>query len=116
MNISKDCLTIVFDFIPINYHPILRLVCKKWSALCHNKKCIINKIIPYATSTLLKWVLDQPNVHKWTHKKEEVVYTCLSLKAALKYDNFEAVYWIKNNSIGWNMSPSCYTSYYGDTF
>ena len=80
--------------LPIDTHPILRLVCKRWKMLC-TIRCRINKLMCFADINLIKWILEQPNIVKWRYRKQDVVFTSLSLKCALESDNFIVADWIK---------------------
>ena len=85
----KNIYLLVLAHIPIDFHPILRLVSKRWNRVIKNKFGCLNKLVKYATIELLEFISNQPNITSG--------FTSLSLLYAGKYDRIDVMEWIKIN-------------------
>ena len=82
----------ILKFIPIDFHPVCRLVNSKFNRCVKNTVCRLNRIIPYANISLLKFIQTQPNAHSFT------LYS--TLQAGL-YGRPDILVWLKQDSSTW---------------
>ena len=97
----KNIYIAILQFIPIDFHPVLRLVNSKFNRLISNKVCRLNRIMAYAEIDLLKFIQNQPNVHTFTMGKESSPYTLKSMLESGLHGRTDIMAWLKQNSKLW---------------
>ena len=104
INCYRNIYQAVLKWIPLDFHPVLRLVNKKWNSVVKNKYCRINYLMSDAKIELLEFVLTQPNVIKFKHPdtKNTSPYSILSFCSASLSGRVDIMTWLKANSCQWN--------------
>ena len=97
----KNIYILILEFIPIDFHPVLRLVNKKFNNLISNKVCRLNRILPYTKISLLKFIRRQPNVRNFSVGRKSSPYTMKSMLEAGLYGRIDIMTWMKQNSDMW---------------
>ena len=97
----KNIYIAILQFIPIDFHPVLRLVNSKFNRLISNKVCRLNRIMAYAEIDFLKFIRKQPNVRNFSMGSESSPYTLKSMLESGLYGRIDIMTWIKQNSKLW---------------
>lgn len=97
----KNIYILIVQFVPIDFHPVLRLVNSKFNRVIANKVCRLNRIMPYAGVSLLQFIQTQPHVYNFTIGTESSPYTLKSMLQAGLYNRLDIMDWMKQNSEIW---------------
>ena len=90
-NCYKNIYRLLLSHIPRDFHPILRLVNKKWCSVITVKFCRPNKLLSCATIELLEFIQRQPNIVKFhtglesAQQSKGSPFTLLSVLEAGRY-------------------------------
>ena len=95
----KNIYLLLLSHIPRDFHPVLRLVNKKWNSVIQVKFSRPNKLLSYATTNLLEFIKQQPNVVKFNNASP---FTLLSVLEAGIHNRPDLMTWLKSNSETWN--------------
>lgn len=106
VKLYKNIYIYILKFIPIDFHPILRLVNKSWNSIIINKYSRINKLLKYADISLLQFISEQQNIVRFVLPNNmSSPYTILSLLEAGKYNRVDIMIWLKENSSTFDCCP-----------